>query len=128
MKSAKGEKNKPGHVTRGDVLEDLGLSREELVTLRVKTELWRELVAHIEPLKMTQKELAQRLGVHQPEVSHLMAGKLSKFSAGTLIQYAVKLNLGIEVKITASPERGRVKSMHAGAAKTKVSRKLAAIG
>jgi predicted XRE-type DNA-binding protein len=98
MKNARA--SKPGHVTKGDVLNDLGLSRGELVELKVKTELWRDLVACITPLGLTQRELAQRLGVHQPEVSHLLTGKLSKFSVGTLIQYAVTMGLGVEMKIT----------------------------
>jgi predicted XRE-type DNA-binding protein len=98
MKNAKA--NKPGHVTKGDVLHDLGFSQAELVELKVKADLWRDLIACITPLALTQKELAQRLGVHQPEVSHLLAGKLSKFSVGSLIQYAVKLGLGVQVKIT----------------------------
>jgi predicted XRE-type DNA-binding protein len=98
MKSARA--SKPGHVTKGDVLNDLGLSRGELIELKVKTELWRDLVACITPLGLTQKELAQRLGVHQPEVSHLLSGKLSKFSVGTLIQYAVTMGLGVQVRVT----------------------------
>jgi predicted XRE-type DNA-binding protein len=109
MKNAKA--SKPGHVTKGDVLDDLGLSRGELVELKVKTDLWRDLVAHIQPLSLTQKELAQRLGVHQPEVSHLLAGKLSKFSVGTLIQFAVKMDLGVQVKVTGSKSKvGLVKT------------------
>jgi predicted XRE-type DNA-binding protein len=90
----------PGHVTKGDVLNNLGLSRGELVELKVKTDLWRDLVARIAPLSLTQKELALRLGVHQPEGSHLLSGKLSKFSVGTLIQFAVKMDLGVQVKVT----------------------------
>jgi predicted XRE-type DNA-binding protein len=92
--------SKPGHVTKGDVLNDLGFSTAELVELKVKTELWRDLISCIAPLRLTQKQLAQRLGVHQPEVSHLLAGKLSKFSVGSLIQFAVKMGLGVQVKIT----------------------------
>jgi predicted XRE-type DNA-binding protein len=66
-------------------------------------------------LNLTQKELARRLGVHQPEVSHLLNGKLSKFSAGTLISYAVKLGLGVTVEITAPGKVGVVKSVKAQA-------------
>ncbi|MGA7156132.1 MAG: helix-turn-helix transcriptional regulator [Acidobacteriaceae bacterium] len=112
MKSAKA--NKAGHVAKGDVLEDLGLSREEIVELKVKMDLWRDLVARIKPLALTQKELAARLGVHQPEVSHLLAGRLSKFSVGTLIQFAVRMDLGVVVK-TTEPKRkaGVVKSVQA---------------
>ena len=102
MKSTSSAANKPGHVTKGNVFDDLGLTRAEAVEAKVKSDLWRELVSHITPLTLPQKDLARRLGVHQPEVSHLLNGRLSKFSAGTLIQYAVKLDLGVQVKLTAS--------------------------
>ena len=114
--------NKPTHVTKGSVLDDLGLSRAELTELKVKGDLWRDLVAHIKSLALTQKELAQRLGVHQPEVSNLLSGKLSKFSPGTLIQYAVKMNLNVQVTLTAPKvSKGIVKTISAkGRGKEKV--------
>jgi len=104
-------------VTKGDVLDDLGLSREELVELKVKMDLWRDLVARIAPLELTQKQLGQRLGVHQPEVSHLLAGRLSKFSVGTLIQFAVRMDLGVQLKITDLKRKaGVVRAVQAKAA------------
>ena len=115
MKNARA--SKPGHVTKGDVLDDLGLSREELVELKVKMDLWRDLVARIAPLELTQKQLGQRLGVHQPEVSHLLAGRLSKFSVGTLIQFAVRMDLGVQLKITDLKRKaGVVRAVQAKAA------------
>ncbi|HWZ51721.1 MAG TPA: helix-turn-helix transcriptional regulator [Granulicella sp.] len=110
MKNASSAANKPAHITKGDVFDDIGLTRAEALEAKVKADLWRDLLAHITPLPLTQKELAKRLGVHQPEVSNLLNGKLSKFSAGTLIQYAVKLDLGVQVKLTApKPKKGTVK-------------------
>jgi predicted XRE-type DNA-binding protein len=124
MRNAHNETNKPGHVTKGDVFEDLGLSRAEVFEAKVKAELWRDLIAHIKPLALAQKELARRLGIHQPEVSNLLNAKLSKFSAGTLIHYAVKLDLDVQVKLIAPrpknavvktfPARVRGKSHHYG--------------
>ena len=96
------------HVTRGSVLDDLGLTEEEVTEARIKANLWRDLVAHIKSLKLTQKEMAKRLGIHQPEVSSLLNGKLSKFSAGTLIHYAVVLNMDVAVKLTAPKQKRRV--------------------
>ena len=117
MAKANDRPNKPTHISKGSVLDDLGFSPAELLELRVKSDLWRDLVAHIEPLQLAQKELARRLGVHQPEVSHLLAGKLSKFSVGTLIQYGAKLDLGFEggftkptVKLAAGDMAARKRS------------------
>ena len=110
--------NKPSHVTKGSVLDDLGLTREEVTEARIKADLWRDLVAHIKGLKLTQKDMAKRLGIYQPEVSSLLNGKLSKFSPGTLIHYAVVLNMGVSVKLTAPKQkRGVVKTL-SGAGKT----------
>jgi len=116
MLSANNNANKPSHITTGSVFDDLGLTRAEATEAKVKAELWRELVNHIAPLKLTQRELARRLEVHQPEVSNLLTGKLSKFSAGTLILYAVKLGLNVQVKITtpAKSKQGDVKDIMAG--------------
>jgi predicted XRE-type DNA-binding protein len=114
MKSSGSEKHKLSHVTKGDIFDDLGLSHAEAVEAKVKADLWRDLLAHITPLALTQKELARRLGVHQPEVSHLLTGKLSKFSAGTLIQYAVKLDFHVRVKLTPpKTQKGVVKPVAA---------------
>ena len=112
MRNERQENSKPGHITCGDVFEDLGLSPAELAEAKVKADIWRELVAHIKPLASTQKELALRLGMHQPEVSNLLRGKLSKFSPGALMHYAVKLGLRVEVRITApDAKKGTVKAL-----------------
>lgn len=131
MPSVKKLPNKPSHISKGNVLEDLGLSRSELIEAKVKSDLWRDLVAHIVPLQLTQRELAKRLCVHQPEISHLLNGKLSKFSVGTLIHYGAKLDLGFEGKFTKStPRKTAVRTLHANAKHTQRSRSeaLAASG
>lgn len=104
--------NKPSHITHGDVLDDLGLSHAEALEAEIKADLWRDLVLHIGKLELPQKQIAQRLGIHQPDVSNLLNGKLSKFGVGTLIQFAVRMELGVTVKITA-PKSGKLKTVRA---------------
>jgi predicted XRE-type DNA-binding protein len=99
MPSAK-QINKPGHITKGDIFDDLGLSPREALEAKVKADLWRDLLAHIEKRGMDQATLAQSLKVHQPDISNLLRGKLSKFSTAKLITFAVRLNLGVHVKLT----------------------------
>lgn len=115
MPSVRKGTNKPTHITKGSVLDDLALTRAELIEAKVKSDLWRDLVAHIAPLQLTQKQLAKRLGVHQPEVSNLLNGKLSKFTVGTLIHYGAKLDLGFEGKFTRSAKPGSIRTLHAKA-------------
>jgi predicted XRE-type DNA-binding protein len=98
MKNTGGQSKMP-HVTRGDVLDDLGFSAEEVLEIKVKAEIFRELLRYIELKQYTQKSLGETLGLHQPDVSNLLRGRISRFSVGKLIQFAGKLNLGAEVRI-----------------------------
>ncbi|MDE1163718.1 MAG: helix-turn-helix transcriptional regulator [Acidobacteriaceae bacterium] len=115
MPSAKKSTNKAAHVTTGSIFDDLGLSTNEATEAKIKAELWRDLVTHIETFGYSQKELAKRLEIHQPDVSHLLTGKLSRFSVETFIKYAIRLGLGVEAHFTkpgsaptaAKPKRSR---------------------
>ena len=104
MPNGKKQITKPAHITKGDIFDDLGLSPKEALEAKVKSDLWRDLLAYIEKRALSQAILAQTLKIHQPDVSNLLRGKLSKFSTAKLIQFAVRLNLGIQVKLT-EPQR-----------------------
>jgi predicted XRE-type DNA-binding protein len=93
--------NSPGNITKGDIFDDLGLSPQEALEAKVKADIWRDLLAHIEKLGMDRSSLAHALKVHQSDVSNLMRGKFSKFSTSKLIALAVRLNMGVQVKLTA---------------------------
>jgi predicted XRE-type DNA-binding protein len=92
--------NKPSHITRGDIFDDLGLSTQDAIEAKVKADIWSDLLAHIEKRGLDRSTLAHSLKIHQPDVSNLMRGKLSKFSTAKLITFAVRLNLGVQVKLT----------------------------
>jgi predicted XRE-type DNA-binding protein len=126
MRNTKGA-NKPSHVTKSSVFDDLGLSREEAIEAKIKADLWRDLVNHIDPLGLSQKDLARKLSVHQPDVSNLLTGKLSKFSVDALIGYAVRLGLGVRTRITMpKPQQGTVKQIDAAQRLKRSSRKVPA--
>jgi predicted XRE-type DNA-binding protein len=115
--NTKTKETKPPHITRGNVFEDIGFSRSEALELRVKAEVYADLLSYIRQSGMTQRELSTALGIHQPDVSTLLSGRVSKFSVGKLIQFAGKLNLVAEVKLTRpklprKPE-GTVKNVRA---------------
>jgi predicted XRE-type DNA-binding protein len=93
--------NKPGHITRGDIFDDLGLSPAETLEAKIKAEIWQALRKHIEQRGFTQAQLVTILKVHQPDVSNLLKGKISKVSITRLIQYAARLNLVARVKVTS---------------------------
>jgi len=88
------------HITRGNVLEDIGFSAAESLEIRVKADIYRDLLKYIKSRGFTQHQLVTTLGIHQPDVSNLLSGKVSKFSVGKLITFAGRLDLGAEVKLT----------------------------
>ena len=79
------------YVTRGNVLDDLGFTVAEAQEIKVKAELYRELLAYIKEDGFDQQGLAAALSVHQPEVRHLLNGKVSKFSVDKLVRFAGRL-------------------------------------
>ena len=96
------------HITRGSVFDDLGLSPTEALEAKVKADLLRDLLMHIQRQHIPAADLVQRLKVHQPDVSNLLRGKLSKFSTTKLIHFAVRLDLDVQIKITAPKKRSNV--------------------
>lgn len=100
MKSKGSREERTSHLTRGSVLDDLGFSPSETLEIKVRAEVYRELLQYIKERGFGQQELITLLGIHQPDVSNLLNGKVSKFSLGKLIKFAGKLNLGAKVKLT----------------------------
>jgi len=92
-------------VTTENIFADLGLDQPE--ELLARAELMRQLGDLIKSSKLTQKEIAKKLGITQPKVSMLVSGKLSAFSNDTLMHYLYLI--GCDVKITI--KKPKVRSM-----------------
>jgi predicted XRE-type DNA-binding protein len=99
--------SRPSHVTKGNVLDDLGFSADEALDLKIKADIWRALLDHIESQGFGAEHLVRVLKVHQPDVSNLLNGKIGRFSIGRLIQFAARLDLNAEVKISVPNSRSR---------------------
>ena len=125
MKSKGSNEEGTPHRTAGSVLDDLGFSSSEALEIKVKAEIYRDLLQYITEQGFAQQELGTRLGIHQPDVSHLLNGRVSKFSVGKLIKFAGKLNLDAEVKLRR-PQAGKLPGV-AAAGKTR-SRAAAVAG
>jgi predicted XRE-type DNA-binding protein len=114
----KSASNKPGHITKGDIFEDLGFSPAETLEMKIKAEIWQALLQHIEQHGYTQAYLVTTLKAHQPDVSNLLRGKISRISITKLIQFAGRLNLDARVKVTSAKAAGkRFPSLKASTAK-----------
>jgi len=117
----KGIKNKDSHVVRlderrrhcknqdaqitgsGDLLVDLGYSKTEIAELTLKATFLESLQDLIRTSKLSQTEVAKRLGIDQPTVSKLLRGQISGFSIERLARYLLDLDceIHITVKTTA---------------------------
>ena len=100
--------NKPSHVSRSDVFEDLGFSPEEAAVLRMKTQLHIEIMRAIEKKGLTPRQLEKVLDVPQPRVSELLNGKISRMTADLLTKYLYRLGREVEMKTKASHRRAAV--------------------
>ncbi len=87
-------RSKPTHVTRGNVLDDLGFSPEQATILKFKADLYQAILRHAR--KYSQRQLQVILAEPQPRVSELLNGKIANKSVDKLLYYAGRL--GIEAK------------------------------
>ena len=91
--------NKPTHVSKGNVIDDLGFSPEEAAAIKLKASLHAEILRVVEKRKLKPRELEKILDQPQPRISELLNGKISKMSAEKLAGYLSRL--GVEIKISS---------------------------
>lgn len=96
-------KRSRGYVEVEDIFEALGL--EDAAELRAQTLLGVEVCKRIRAMKTTQKEIAARLGITQPQVSELKHGKFDRFSSDRLIALLGAMGCDLELRVTPAPRR-----------------------
>lgn len=103
----------PTHVTRGDVLDDLGFSRSESSALKIKASIVEAILSEIDRRGFTQRELVDVLDEYQPNVSNLLHGRIGKVSIEKLLGYADRLRLqsDIQLRPPVRPKNTRSKSV-----------------
>jgi predicted XRE-type DNA-binding protein len=94
---------KPTHITKGDVLDDLGFTRAEASALKIKADLLDAILREIDKRGYSQRQLVDLLDEYQPSVSILLQGKIAKVSIEKLLYYSDRLNL----RVSLSTESGR---------------------
>jgi predicted XRE-type DNA-binding protein len=87
------------HVTRGEVLDDLGFTRSEATALKFKADLLDAIRAEIERRRYTQRQLVDILDEHQPAVSNLIQGKINQVSIEKLLRYSDRLGMRARLKV-----------------------------
>ncbi len=101
MSARKNETTKASHVSKGNVLGDLGFSSEMTAVVKMKSDLFNKVISIIQKRKYTSRQLEKLLDQPQPRVSELLNGKLSKLSIDRLLEYLECLGgqVSISVKV-----------------------------
>ncbi len=84
-------------ITEGNVFAALGLDQPE--ELLAKSKLLHQVSALIKNSRLSQKEVAKRLGITQSKVSMLTTGRLFQFSTDSLLRYLSILRCEVEIRI-----------------------------
>jgi predicted XRE-type DNA-binding protein len=92
-------------VGSGNVFADIGVPRPEEAL--AKAGLLHTIATAIARKKMTQKAVAELLGVTQPKISNLLNDNTLGFSSDRLIE--LLLRLGYDVDINVRRSRGRLR-------------------
>lgn len=79
----------------GNVFADLGLPHPE--ELQTRAELTRLIHNWIKERGLTQTAAAKLLGLKQPDVSQLMAGRFTHFSTDRLLRLLMALDRDVEI-------------------------------
>ncbi|MBE0574937.1 MAG: XRE family transcriptional regulator [Desulfuromonadales bacterium] len=85
----------------GNVFADLGFVQSE--EMRAKAQIAYHITQIITHRHLTQMEAAAELGLTQPKVSQIMAGRHDGFSLEKLMMLMVKLDRDVEIVIKRKP-------------------------
>jgi len=90
--------NRPAHLTRGNVLEDLGFSPRQTTALKFKAQLYQAILKYAR--NYSRKQLQIILGEPQPRVSELLSGKIANKSVDKLLHHAARLGIEAQSQFT----------------------------
>lgn len=87
-----------GELAEGSIFDDRDLfGLDRAANLKVRARLMDRLVSYVEEEGLTQEEAAERFGAGQPRVSHLMNGRISKFTIDALLNMCTAAGIEVEV-------------------------------
>jgi predicted XRE-type DNA-binding protein len=81
----------------GNVFADLGLDGADGLLVRAK--IGFHVYEALKSRGLKQREAAALLGVKQPEVSHLMNGRFSRFTIDKLLDFLKRLDRKVTIRI-----------------------------
>jgi predicted XRE-type DNA-binding protein len=81
----------------GNIFADLGLKDAD--ELYARAQIGFGVFEILKNKKLKQREIAEVLGIPQPEVSHLMNGHFSRFTTDKLLDFLKRLDRKVTIKI-----------------------------
>jgi len=90
------------HRTQGSVLDDLNISEQSRLELKLKADLHQDILKLIRKRRFTPRQLEKLFDIPQPRVSELLRGKLSLLSVSRLLYYAYLLGARAHIKLKTS--------------------------
>ena len=82
----------------GNVYADLGL--QEAPQLLARAQIGFHVFKILEARKLKQREISAILGIAQPDVSHLMNGHFSRFTADKLLDFLQRLDQKVTIEVS----------------------------
>jgi predicted XRE-type DNA-binding protein len=82
----------------GNVFADLGLKDAD--QLLARAQIGFHVFKILEDKKLKQREIAEVLGVAQPDVSHLMNGHFSRFTTDKLLDFLRRLDRKVTIEVS----------------------------
>lgn len=89
----------------GNPFADLGMDDAEVRL--AKATLALQITAFMREQGLTQADIADKMGIDQPQVSKIARGELSDFSVWRLLKLVKRLNMDVEINVTPNPEPSR---------------------
>jgi predicted XRE-type DNA-binding protein len=92
------------HQSSGNVFADLGLPNAEERLLKAK--IVNELHRLIKERNLTQAKAAKLIGIHQPDLSHLLRGDFDDYSVERLMKMLTEFEQDIEIVMKPNRKAG----------------------
>ena len=94
----------------GNVFQDIGVPNPE--EHLVKAQLVFRIDGIIKERHLKQVEVADLLGIRQPDVSKMLRGEFRQFSVERLLRFLVALNQDVEIVVKPHRDRSNAPALH----------------
>ena len=96
--SSKKRKRTEFEIGSGNVFADLGL--EDSAELFTRAQIGVHVFRILQKRELKQRQIADILGIAQPDVSHLMNGHFSRFTADKLLEFLRRLDQKVKIEVS----------------------------